>query len=353
MKFLLHLKQKSVVKAILVDPELKLPQVVRDATISPGFNSNRCKLSLTNSVDGKESRYSGKTTKSKASALIYDHSKGSFTLEQIDTQFTFDSKSNSPVEGSEASILAALIEEAGEPEADNPFDWRHQLRRERTPSPDSDQFQLDTGTTTSTNPSPAIKPVKARPRQASSPPGMSIEFEDEGQPTPDPELISQQEDHNIGDDEEEEEDEEDSDAGGLQISWDGASKPTGFRGRFSARKPDGPPTSLRSAANSQSPAVRQQARSVYESDGDVDEMQLSNHSLSQEAAVGFLAADSPAGASVVLSSDDMEAEIGRAMLEVEEEEAEAEALANTPPPPPVAQSYVVVDDESSSESEEE
>lgn len=351
-------KHKSVLKAFTVDPDLKLPPTVRNATISSGFNSNECQLSLVSSVDGKESLYNGKSTKSKGCALIYDHSKGSFTLEQIDTQFSFNSSNNSPVEMSEASMLAAMIEEVGAPEADNPFDWRHQLQRERTPTPDYEQFRLDTGTTTSSVPSPATRPLKARPRQASSPPGMSIEFEEEEQqqqPTSDREVNSQQEDYEMDDDDD---DNENSDEGGLQISWDGASKPKGFRGRFSTRKPDGPPTSLRSAANSQSPAIRR-GDSISESDADVDEMQLSNPSVSRKAAVTveFDSAEGEVEAAVDMNNnnddddDDMEAEFERA-LKGDDEDDDRETPVTPPPPPHVEQTYVV-DDESSSESEEE
>ena len=126
--------------------------------------------------------YSGKSSKSRTFALIYDHTAGSFILEQIDTQFAFTADENAldSEDRSDAAILSALIEKEGEPEEDNPFDFRHQLQRARSPTPELEQFRLDTGATPSPAPSPAPRPVKPRQaRRASSPPGMNIDFEDD------------------------------------------------------------------------------------------------------------------------------------------------------------------------------
>ena len=310
---------------VQLDRDLKLPQAVRNATLSPGFGSQDCDLSLTAAADGKESLFSGNRSKPKTCVLIFDNTTATFTLEYIDTQFAFaaDSHSPAPEEQSEAALLNTLIEEEGAADEDNPFDWRHQLKRQRTPTPEFEQFRLDTGPTPSPAASPITQPTISRSRQASSPPDMNMDFEEEGSPEHLPQRQADREEFEIGG-------EESDDEGGLQISWDGASKPKGFRGRDVQRRINGAPISLRSAANSRSPAIGQRSP---ESDQDVEVMQLGSPQKSDPGHKSDPEID-PAEL-------EFETEFLKAMQGGDEDEAPVNA----------SQAYLV--DDSSSESEEE
>ena len=319
-------KRSYAVANVQLDRHLKLPQAVRNATLSPGFGSNECDLSLIAAPDGKESLYSGKKSIPRTCVLMFDNTTSTFSLENIDTQFAFAADNHSPAseEQSEAALLNALIEEEGAADEDNPFDWRHQLKRQRTPTPEFEQFRLDTGPTPSPAASPIIPPIISRPRQASSPPGMSMDFEEDATPEHIPQRQADREEFEIGGEE------SDDEEGGLQISWDGASKPKGFRGRDVEKRINGAPVSLRSAANSRSPAIGQGSP---ESDEDVDVMQLGSPQNSEPGHKSDPEID-PAEL-------EFETEFEKAMQGGDEDEDPAHT----------SQAYLV--DESSSESEEE
>ena len=286
-------------------------------------------------------------------ALVWDPSSQSFTLDRIDTEIRFDAQqqqqqqqqqqpqpdSASSGHTSEDEVLEALIRESGEPNLDNPFDWRHQLRhQQRTPSPASSD----------TSPPPPTLRIKTHARrQASMPPdlrsatpvieigGVAAEDEadDEQQPGDDP---YDHVDHGL---------DEWASGGGLEIVMDGA-KEDERRGRARLWRdpPKGVPISLRTAANSRSPAAlkaEQEELNGKENGGsneDVDEMRLGTPMQGQKSQDG-------AEAGVSVGADDMAADF-EDMLEgnganEEEEQEEVSLVAHLP------------DEESSSESEEE
>ena len=278
----------------------------------------------------------------KECALIFDPATQTFTLERIDTEFSFGHGRASPA--SEDGILDALIDQEGAADTNDPYDWRHQLKRHRTPTPDIEPFD-PFGADALQTPSPERKPIKPRPkpkpaRKASTPPE---EPAIQPSPSPEPEATLQNDD--------EEEKEDDSDDGGLQIVMDGAAKPRnrfrtdfGGRGRFNQRL-DAAPISLRSAANSQSPALNN-ADDSDGSDGDVDEMALGSPVTERkkelEAETEVEPTQEPEGDGEEI---DMDAEFAKAMEGDDEDEPAADAVV-----PPVTTAYV---DDSSSESEEE
>ena len=325
-----------------MNSEVKLPNVIRSSTINPGFSGNECSLELDSAIDGKRSSYTGLQNKSQRYALIFNPRTQSFTLERIDTEFTFGNGNTSQRldEQSEDGIINTLIDQEGTADADDPYDWRHQLKRERTPTPDLEPFD-PLGIDALGTPSPEPRPRKAKPkpfRKASTPPEqLSIELE--ASPSPEQE---QEPDEAL------QQEEEESDDGGLQIVMDGATKPRHrFRGRFNQRL-DAAPISLRSAASSQSPALNK-ADDSEESDVDVDEMKLGSpmgqrrRDIEVEPEQEEAAEPADAGQDINME-DEMEAAFAEA-LEAGDEDEQANAKDEGP-----TASYA---DESSSESEEE
>ena len=293
-------------------------------------------------ANGDKTSYKGLQKGTKECALIFDPATQTFTLERIDTEFSFGQGRASPA--SEDGILDALIDQEGTADTNDPYDWRHQLKRHRTPTPDIEPFD-PFGADALQTPSPERKPTKPRPkpRKASTPPEEpTIEPEASTSSEPEPEATSQHED--------EEEQEEDSDDGGLQIVMDGAAKPRhGFRndfgrGRFNQRL-DAAPISLRSAASSQSPAMHN-ADDSDESDEDVDEMKLGSPMTERRRDAEADPEDEPTQEPEVDVDDvDMDAEFARAMEGDDEDEPAVDGAAD-----PTTTAYV---DESSSESEAE
>ena len=212
--------------------------------------------------------------------MIFDPATQTFTLDRIDEDYSFANDQTGDGSHSEDGLISALIEQEGEADPDNPYDWRHQLRRmqEASPSPDPfDQLELDP----LDSPSPEI-PRRDSYRQASTPPGeMSARSRSE----------SEQEDHGFeveieqepsgrrgrAQEQEVEEDgqsEASSDGVGLEIIMDGSTDRKKWgRTRAFGEVDNGGPVSLRSAANSRSPVMRNN-ESSDNSDEDVDQLRL-------------------------------------------------------------------------------
>ena len=328
-----------------VDPEAKLPNTIRSSVIKPGFSGNECNIELVNDVNGRKSAYKGTQNKSKACALIFDPATQTFTLEQVDTEFAFGQSPPSPTSDnqSEDGILNALIAQEGAADSDNPYDWRHQLKRQRTPTPELEPFD-PLGIDALGTPSPEHRPVrtKAAPRKASTPPAQPT-VELEASPPPEPGAGPGGDVRRDEDDEKE----EDSDEGGLQIVMDGAAKP---RHRFRDQRKqrlDAAPISLRSAANSQSPAIRN-AEDSEASDEDVDEMKLGSPMTQRrpepEPDAEMAEEPEPEAGETHEEEFDIEDEFAKALQG--DDEDEAPQIGDAAP----AAAYV---EDSSSESEEE
>ena len=252
----------------------------------------------------------------------------------MDTEFVISQEQASPASEAQSddAVLESLIEESGEPDPENPYDWRHQLRRRRTPTPDLEPFDPLSLDAVGTPPPEPRKPKPRPQRRASTPPE-----EVDSPEAPSPSAVQ-----------EEEEDAEVSDDDVLEIVFDeaedGASR---FRGRFTKR-PGGEPRSLQSAASSRSPAII--ADGSEESDVDEGDAKLGSPMRDKAKGVEVDMGDAEA----VVDADgeeeveedyeaQFEAEFERVM---EEEHNENEGGAGSVP----VISHV---EESSSESEEE
>ena len=268
------------------------------------YSDEECDLQVTTGTGSSKQKYTGTQSSTRTLALIFSQATQTFTLDTIDTSFSFpleQSAHTSRPAGSQDpdSLRNALIQEEGSPDQENPYDWRHQLNRQTTdtPSPTPEPFDplnLDSLGT----PSPEARPVKAKSfgRKASTPPGSSPASSPAASPVQSPapsQPASQAPSLNdlptppaglefAEDEEEEEEEEDEDDAGGLEIDWGGGPKPQShFRGRFN-NKIEGAPISLRSAASSRSPAPGGVASSD-ESDEDVEKMDLGSPIRSKPA----------------------------------------------------------------------
>ena len=341
------LRVKAYMLTWIVDSDLKLPSAVRSSTIKPGFVGSECSIDLTSATDGEKTSYKGMQKRTKDYALIFDPATQAFTLERIDTDFAFGNGRTSPDNQSEDGIINTLIDQEGAADVNNPYDWRHQLKRQRTPTPELEPFDpLGIDTLRTRTPTPEHKPMKPRPkpRKASTPPEEPV-VELGASPSPEPEQESLQREE----EEDEEENEGDSDDGGLQIVMDGAVKPKNrFRGRFNQGMGLDAPISLRSAASSQSPAMRHDGGSD-ESDEDVDEMTLGSPMTERRKDSGLetepqLTDEPTAEQEDIDMEDELDAEFARAMEGIDEDEPTIDGTAA-----PVT-TYV---DDSSSESEEE
>ncbi|KAL8897727.1 MAG: hypothetical protein Q9207_007068 [Kuettlingeria erythrocarpa] len=235
----------------------------------------RVSLILQNQDDTLGYHYTGTQQPSESCALIYNPSKKSFMLEKLDVDFTFNLQTT-PSNQSRGQVTsqypqldtgasdfesdAGSTAEAAPPdgsdskEADwnNPYDYRHFLKRRRTSSPEA--------LTVRPSVSPAVPPrrisrtntkPKTRPRQ-----------------TQRPKRPAQEEAKTAGND---------SDDGGLTIDMGDSPRPRRFGNGavvFNHDKRNGP-ISLRSAASSMSPAsVRHDSEDEAESDNDVEHLQL-------------------------------------------------------------------------------
>ncbi|MCJ1252047.1 hypothetical protein MMC30_009285 [Trapelia coarctata] len=314
------------------------------STITP-FQSDPSSLNLTVNASSPSSKhtYTGSQQASTACALIFDPATQSFTLDRIDTELSFNLRST-PANKSAKALAAQypqlettapdpvsdeedlFADEAALADPDNPYDYRHYLKRRQSSSPEPiDLVSRDASRNASRDPSPLPQVPRAKPKPKANPKPKprSPRQQTKRAPSPPPR-------------EEADADNEDSDDGGLQIIMDGASyRPRRFHTTFS--RGDEAPISLRSAASSVSPAVMAQESS--EESSDEDEIRLPSPAQDGEASVR--------GPQIAQEDDDddggleaeLERELGRT-LEEDDQEGGGVALPQ----------YVA---ESSSESEEE
>ena len=219
----------------------------------PGSGYN---LTVTGEDDQKACEYAGTQQTSKAYALTYHPAEERFTLERISSDFKFNLTSTAedksaktlpkqypqleiklPAPESDEDNLFDEGNGGTTRDLDNPYDYRHFLerpdKRRRTSSPEPTSMSLLPSSPPPTRPSrskPKPRPRPPQRRQSSVPR------------------------------EEADADNEDSDDGGLTIEMDPDDKPKRLGRAFATRIGDGP-ISLRSAANSVSPAGRENAES--------------------------------------------------------------------------------------------
>lgn len=207
--------------------------------------------------------------------LIFDPEAKAYTLDKLNTDFAFNLCST-PLNKSAKSLATQypqlettapapdsddediFDDEAAEADPDNPFDYRHYLKHQQSPS--LEPIELESrGPTPSPSPRPSpqpenilqqtrIEPAKPKPkpwpkhrpqpkRPASPPPREEADADNE----------------------------ESEDDGGLEVIMDPSNKP---RHRFNTIRSGEQPRSLRSAASSASPAARREESSEEESDED-------------------------------------------------------------------------------------
>ncbi|KAI4181294.1 MAG: hypothetical protein LQ346_006818 [Caloplaca aetnensis] len=323
-------------------PRLQSENSAKIKSSSRRSSNSRVSLMLHNQDDTLGYHYTGTQQPSESCALIYDPSKKSFVLEKLDVDFTFNLQTApanqngsqvtsqypqldtgaSDVESDAGSTAEAAPPngiDSTEADSNNPYDYRHFLKRRRTSSPEPPTVRPSV--------SPAVPPrrisrtntkPKARPR-----------------PTQRPKRPAQEEAKATGND---------SDDGGLTIDMGDSPRPRRFGNGavvFNHDKRNGP-ISLRSAASSMSPAsVRHDSEDEVESDNDVEHLQLpSPHAqpkAEEEEEVGDEDDD----------HDDLVEDLMQAMESQEEEEA------TNAEPHDQQQTIRRTIEESSSESEEE
>ncbi|KAL8931631.1 MAG: hypothetical protein Q9211_006828 [Gyalolechia sp. 1 TL-2023] len=305
----------------------------------------RVSLILKDPDERGEYHYEGSQQQSGSCALIYDTLTKTFTLEKLDVDFNFNLRSTpsnhdrsqvisqypqldagiSDIESDDGSNVEASVGngvDLTEADADNPYDYRHFLKRRRTSSPEA--------ATSRPSVSPQAPPrrlprTNAKPKPKARPPQRPT------RPSPE---------------EEPQANSEDSDDGGLTIEMGDSPKPRRFGNGavvFNHDRRNGP-ISLRSAASSMSPAsIRHESgNDEAESDNDVEHLELpSPERMSNRVEEADDDDDD-------LVEDLMQAMESQAEEEEEEEEEEAEAGAHGH-----GQTIVRTIEESSSESEEE
>ncbi|KAL8937743.1 MAG: hypothetical protein Q9216_004272 [Gyalolechia sp. 2 TL-2023] len=307
----------------------------------------RLNLVLKNPDERGEYHYEGSQQPSGSCALIYDPSTKSLTLEKLDVDFTFNLRSTpsnhdrsqvisqypqldasiSDIESDDGSNVEAPAGNGIDPtdaDANNPYDYRHFLKRRRTSSPEAVTSR------------PSLSP-QAPPRRL---PRTNTKPKPRPRPQQRPARPPQ---------EEPQANTEDSDDGGLTIEMGDSPKPRRFGNGavvFNHDRRNGP-ISLRSAASSMSPAsIRHDSgNEEAESDNDVEHLELpSPEAISTRVGADEEDADE--------DDDDLVEDLMQAMEsqededEVEEEKADARANDHD-------QTIVRTIEESSSESEEE
>ena len=235
------------------------------AIIKPAKGSGGATLTLSNAEGSDHYKYHGSQEPTTTCALIFDPRLQRFCLDKVDVDFKFNLRStpgnrNAKSLASQYEQLSTtaqdpgsseddLVEEGAAADPDNPYDYRHFLKRQRTSSPEAADV-----------PSTAFVPVRRPSRPKAKP-------KQRNRPQPKRDLPPAREEADA--------DNEDSDDGDLTIEMENPiSRPRGrFNGAFAGLSGDGP-ISLRSAASSVSPAPRAQ-ESSSESDEDVsDDMKL-------------------------------------------------------------------------------
>lgn len=241
-----------------------------------GPADSRVNLTIKDGDDGGEYEYSGAQQPSQSCVLIYNSSTKSLVLEKLDVDFTFNLQTTptnhdrsqvtgqypkldtgaSDVEsdgGSNADAPSVDTVDHAEADANNPYDYRHFLKRRRSSSPEVHVSQHSGSpavpprrlSRTNNKPKPRPRPQQQRPRRPTR--------------------------------EEANTDGNDSDDGGLTIDMGDSPPPRRFGSGavvFNHDRRNGP-ISLRSAASSMSPAsIKHDSGNEAESDNDVEHLEL-------------------------------------------------------------------------------
>lgn len=247
-----------------VNHKPKLSTTPHETTITPSHSrsENSCNLSIKVDSDGNAYSYTGPQRSSEACALIYDPNSQTLTLDKISTEFTFNLHATPTNKSSKtlASQYPHLPTGDSEPESNsddlldendlsagadvnNPYDYRHFLKRRRTSSSEA----LPSTPLVPASP-PRHVPVRQKPKPRARP-------QQKRAPSPPPR-------------EEADADNEESDDGGLTI-LDPDAKPRRVNLPFIHDLRNGP-TSLTSATSSVSPAVSVSS----DEDEDVEKLSL-------------------------------------------------------------------------------
>ncbi|MCJ1466756.1 hypothetical protein MMC07_005376 [Pseudocyphellaria aurata] len=264
-------------------------------TQSRSQSDNSYDLSIKVDDDGHGYSYTGPQRGSETCALIYDPKSQTFTLDKISTEFTFNLCATPTNKDSKAlaSQYPKLATGESEPESNsddlfdendpstgadvnNPYDYRHFLKRRRTSSPE---------------------PLPATPLVPASPPRHVPARQ---KPKPKPYRAQQKRAPSPPPREEADADNEDSDDGGLTIEFDTDARPRRMI-PFTHDIRNGP-ISLASAASSVSPTES------VSSDEDED--------------VGKLSLERTAGVALTPGEEEVEVEVEEEEDEDEEDEEE-------------------------------
>lgn len=248
-------------------------------TPSPSSELNRYHLAIKADDSGSNFLYSGTQQPSESYALLYNPINQTFTLDRVSTDFTFNLRSTPTIKSSKAlaSAYPHLYTGVSDPESssdepleendldpsgadpNNPYDYRHFLKRRRTSSSVTPDLPALTPALT-----PALPPRRTAPRPKPAP--RTARPPPKHAPSPPPR-------------EEADADNEESDDGGLTIEFDPVTKPSRLKNAFSYDTSNGP-ISLRSVASSASPADMEGRESIEsDEDEDVEEMQLEENGV--------------------------------------------------------------------------
>ncbi|KAL8734381.1 MAG: hypothetical protein Q9166_001579 [cf. Caloplaca sp. 2 TL-2023] len=257
-------------------PPVRPYQIARIRSSRRPSNS-QVDLAIKNQDEGREYSYVGTQQPSGACALVYNPSTRSFVLDKLDVDFTFNLQSTpsntnrnevtsqypqldtgiSDIESDDANPTENFTSngiDTTEADMNNPYDYRHFLKRRRTSSPE---------------------PPPSRP---SASPGVPPRRLSRTTLKPKPRPRPGQRSKRSSPREEAKADSDDSDDGGLTIEMGDDPKPRRFGNGavvFNRDRGNGP-ISLRSATSSMSPASmrHESGNEDAESDKDVEHLQL-------------------------------------------------------------------------------
>ena len=260
--------RSGVTESCTVNHQPETSSSIKKTFITPsdsGFEI--CDLTFLGGAENDNYVYIGSQQPSTACALIFDPETQTFTLDKIDADFAFNIRST-PTNHSAKSLAAQypqletnapepvsddedLLAEAEQADPDNPFDYRHYLKRQLSSSPEPiDLGSRNASPRLSLEPSP-VPEVRSKPKSRSKPRPYRPQITRDSNPPRE---------------EADADNEESEDDGGLTVIMDPSNKP---RHRFNANfNRNEPPRSLRSAASSVSPVARPQPSSSEESDED-------------------------------------------------------------------------------------
>ncbi|MCJ1473775.1 hypothetical protein MMC13_002426 [Lambiella insularis] len=306
--------------SILLNHQPDPSTTVTETRITPSKSDpHSCDLTIHDATQRDTFKYIGSQKPSAKYVLIFDPEDKTYTLDKIDSDFAFNLCST-PYNKNAKSLASQypqlettapapdsddddLFEnEAAEADPDNPFDYRHYLKRRESPSPES--IELDNrGPTPRPSPQPSPQPEDSsqhnRSQQAKSKPKPWPKHRPQPKRPASPPPREEADADN----------EESEDDGGLEVIMDPSNKP---RHRFNTIRSGEQPRSLRSAASSVSPAARREESSEEESDED----EVRGPSPDQQEP-------SPVEDARAEDVDDLEAELARE-LEREPEEKDEE-----------------------------